>query len=138
MSPTKHNTVHTLKKGTTLAKTSDSTHGKTTVSETMEKFSFGSGHAYAENSEYASKGLRFDILEIKFDPGRGYEGQDRWLITVKAADREPEQISLGSNPGRDEQLRDAQTHLARGGTIGTYACDNPARRTTSRIVTANE
>ena len=77
----------------------DSTHGKSTVSETVEKFSFGSGRAYADNSEYASKGLRFDILEIKFEPGRGYEGHDRWVVKVKVADREPEQLSLGSNPG---------------------------------------
>lgn len=96
---------------------SDSTHGNSTVSETVEKFSFGSGHAYADNSEFASKGLRFEILEIKFDPGGGYEGHDRWLVTVKVADREAEQLSLSSNPGRDQQLRDAQAYLGRGGKI---------------------
>jgi hypothetical protein len=100
-----------------MSKTTDSTHGKSTVSETVEKFSFGSGHAYADNSEFASKGLRFEILEIMFEPGRGYEGHDRWLVTVKVADREPEQLSLTSNPGRDQQLRDAQAYLARGGAI---------------------
>ena len=100
-----------------MAKTTDSTRGKPIVSETLQKFSFGSGLAYADNAEYASKGLRFEILEIKFEPGRGFEGQDRWVIKVKVADREPEQLSLGSNPGRDEQLREAQAHLARGGII---------------------
>jgi len=100
-----------------LARTSDSTHGNSPVSETIEKFSFGSSHAYADNSEFASKGLRFNILQIKFEAGRGYEGHDRWLVTVKVADREPEQLSLTSNPGRDQQLRDAQAYLARGGKI---------------------
>ena len=100
-----------------MTKTTDSTRGKSTVSETVEKFSFGSGQAYLDNAEVASTGLRFDIVAIKFEPGRGYEGHDRWLVTVKVADREPEQLSLGSNPGRDQQLRDAQAHLERGGTI---------------------
>jgi hypothetical protein len=35
---------------------------------------------------------------------------------VKPADRDCEILSLGSNPGRDEQLRAAQAHLERGGT----------------------
>jgi hypothetical protein len=100
-----------------MKKTPGSQRGNSTVSETVEKFSFGSGHAYADNSEFASKGLRFDILEIKFQAGRGYEGHDRWLVTVKVVDREPEQLSLTSNPGRDQQLRDAQAYLARGGKI---------------------
>jgi hypothetical protein len=100
-----------------LTKTSDSTHGKSTVSETVEKFSFGTGRTYLDNAEIASKGLRFDILEIKFDPGQGYQNQDRWLITVKFPEGEPELLSLGSNPGRDQQLRDAQAYLARGGKI---------------------
>lgn len=100
-----------------MAKTSDSTHGNSTISETIEKFSFGSGNTYLDNAELASKGLRFDILEIKFDPGQGYQNQDRWLIKIKFADGEPGLLSLGSNPGRDQQLRDAQAYLARGGKI---------------------
>lgn len=100
-----------------MTKTSDSTHGNSTVSETIEKFSFGSGNAYLDNAELASKGLRFDILEIKFDPGQGYQNQDRWLISIKFPEGEPGLLSLGSNPGRDQQLRDAQAYLARGGKI---------------------
>jgi hypothetical protein len=95
----------------------DSTTGKPTIKETSTNFSFGSSQTYADNSEYASKGLRFDVLAVAFEAGRGFEGQDRWLITVKPADREPELLSLGSNPKRDEQLRQAQAHLERGGTI---------------------
>ena len=36
------------------------------------------GTSYSDNAEFASEGLRFDILEIKYEPGRGYEGRDRW------------------------------------------------------------
>jgi hypothetical protein len=100
-----------------MKRTTQSTRKNSSVSETVENFSFGSGRAYAENAEYASKGLSFNILAIKFDPERGFGGNDRWLVTVKVADRDPENLSLGSNPGRDEQLRAAQAHLARGGTI---------------------
>lgn len=100
-----------------MTKTTDSTRGKPTISETVEKFSFGSGHAYLNNAELASNGRRFDILEIKFDPGQGFQNQDRWLITIKFQEGELGLLSLGSNPGRDQQLRDAQAHLARGGKI---------------------
>ena len=100
-----------------MTKTTDSRHGKTNGSETVEKFSFGSGHAYVDNAELAGEGLRFDILEIEFEQGRGFEGRDRWIVTIKIGDREPELISLGSNPGRDQQLREAQAYLARGGKI---------------------
>jgi hypothetical protein len=100
-----------------LSTTPDSQRGKPTVSETVEKFSFGSGHQYLDNADLASKGLRFDVLEIKFDPGQGYQNQDRWLVTIKFPGGEPGLLSLGSNPGRDRQLRDAQAFLARGDKI---------------------
>ena len=66
---------------------------------------------------YANLGITFDILAIVLEPGRGYEGRDRWAITVKAIDRDEQTLSLGSNPGRDEELRAAQDHLKNGGTI---------------------
>jgi len=81
------------------------------------EFSFGSGKAYADNEEYASKGLQFDIMEIAFEPGAGYEGRDRWALTVNCADREAEILTLGSNPKRDQQLREAEAHLKRGGSL---------------------
>jgi hypothetical protein len=80
-------------------------------------FSFGSGRMFADNDDYASNGITFAILAIVFEPGRGYDGKDRWAITVKAADREAEILTLGSNPGRDEELRAAQAHLERDRTI---------------------
>lgn len=94
-----------------------STRGNDGLAENSENFTFGSGHSYGDNSEYASKGLAFDILAIEFETGRGYDGQNRWLVTVKPADRDSEKLSLTSNPGRDEQLRAAQAHLQRGDTI---------------------
>jgi len=93
------------------------TRGKTCVAQTIANFSFGSGHSYADNDQYASENLTFDVLAIAREPGRGYDGKDRWVITVKAADREREILTLGCNPKRDEELEAAQAHLARGGTI---------------------
>lgn len=94
-----------------------STRRDADVSDTVENFSFGSGRSYGDNEEYASKNLAFDILAISFETGRGYDGKDRWAVTVKAADRDSEVLSLGSNPKRDEQLRAAQPHLEGGGSI---------------------
>ena len=75
----------------------------------------------------ASKGLTFDILAIAFEAGRGYEGKDRWALTVKAADRESEILTLGSNPKRDEQLRKRKrtsTAAARSITSGSVMSGN--------------
>jgi hypothetical protein len=95
-----------------------STRGKDSLSETSTNFSFGSGRAYGDAAEYASKGLSFDVLAIERETGRGYEpGSDRWALTVKAADRDCEILTLGCNPKRDEELAKAQAHLERGGTI---------------------
>jgi len=96
---------------------SKSTNGNAGPAETTENFSFGSGRAYADNAEYADNGTTFDVLAIVREPGRGYDGKDRWALTVKAADRDGEILTLGCNPKRDEELVAAQGHLARGGTI---------------------
>jgi hypothetical protein len=94
-----------------------STNGNAGLAETAENFSFGSRRAYADNAEYASEGVSFDILAIAREPGRGYDGKDRWALTVKAADRDCEILTLGCNPKRDEELAAAQAHLARRGSI---------------------
>lgn len=94
-----------------------STHGNRSVSETSTNFSFGSGRLFADNTEYADKGLTFDVLAIARESGRGYDGKDRWALTVKVADRDCEILTLGCNPGRDEELTKAQAHLEAGGTI---------------------
>lgn len=82
-----------------------------------DTFTFGPSTSYANSDEYATKGFLFDILAIAFEPGRGYEGRDRWAITVKVQDRDPEILTLGSNPKRDEQLREAQAYLERSDAI---------------------
>jgi len=94
-----------------------STHGNTGVAETSTNFSFGSGRSFADNAEYAEKGLAFDVLAIAREIGQGFDGKDRWALTVKAADRDCEILTLGCNPKRDEELAKAQAHLERGGTI---------------------
>lgn len=95
-----------------------STRGNAGVTENSTNFSFGSAHAFANNSEYASKGLTFTVLAITREPGRGFEpGKDRWALTVQVADRDCEILTLGCNPKRDDELAKAQAHLERGGTI---------------------
>ena len=90
---------------------------KSHASNQDDEFSFGSGQLYANNDEYAAKGIPFDILSIEFEPGKGFEGRDRWALQISGKDREPELMTLGSNPKRDEELRRAQVHLKRGGTF---------------------
>lgn len=90
---------------------------KSHSSNHSQTFSFGLGRPYANNDEYAEKGVLFDILAIEFEPGKGFEGRDRWALTVEPKDRDPEIMTFGSNPKRDEQLRSAEAHLKRGGAI---------------------
>lgn len=80
-------------------------------------FSFGKRQRYADNAAYAKEGTLFDIIEIAFEPERGFEHSDRWAITVRAKGQESEVITLGSNQKRDEELRDAQRHLEHAGVI---------------------
>ncbi|MFY9738287.1 MAG: hypothetical protein WAK11_04455 [Candidatus Cybelea sp.] len=101
----------------TTANKPKSTGGNTSSAESAENFSFGSGSVYGDVADYISENRTFDILAIAFEAGRGYEGGDRWALTVKAADRETEILTLGSNPNRDEQLRPAQAYLDGGVTI---------------------
>lgn len=95
----------------------NSTNGNGGAEETSTNFSFGSGRSFADNAEYAEKGLAFDVLAIERETGRGFDGKDRWALTVKAADRDCEILTLGCNPKRDEELAKAQAHLERGGSI---------------------
>lgn len=112
--------VHTnrlIRKEETLKQTTTNKSKSTRGISGETNFSFGSGNVYGDVSDYVSEKRTFDILAVAFEAGRGYEGRDRWALTVKAADREPEILTLGSNPSRDEQLRSAQAHLDGGGTI---------------------
>ena len=82
-------------------------------------------------------GTTFDVLAIVREPGRGYDSQDRWALTVKAADRNAEILTLGCNPKRDEELAAAQAYLARGGTMSINGCAVRATHTTSPMEIAN-
>lgn len=82
-----------------------------------ESFSFGQRPRYADGAAYARDGTLFDILDLAFEPGRGFEGRDRWALTVRAKGKESEILTLGSNEKRDEELRAAQAHLKRVGII---------------------
>ena len=80
-------------------------------------FTFDLNSQFANNDEYASKGLVFDIVAISYEPGKGYEGSDRWALSVKPKDREVETMTLGSNLRRDEQLRAVQAFIDRQGSV---------------------
>lgn len=86
--------------------------------EAEEEFSFSNAVPYADKSEYISKELTFSVVAIEFEPERGYEGADRWAVTVESEDgRGREIVTFGSNEKRDEQMRKAQAYLARHGSI---------------------
>jgi hypothetical protein len=104
-------------KGSSMKQSAVKSSAKPRTGSKEETFTFGPSASYANCDEYASKGLLFDILAIAFEPGRGYEGRDRWAVTVKAQDRDPEVLTLGSNPKRDAKLREAQAYLERSDTI---------------------
>lgn len=87
------------------------------TAEQDENFSFGSNETYAKAADYARERTAFDVLAVAFEPKRGYEGRDRWALTVQPAGRDPEILTLGSNEKRDQELRGAQEHLKRGGLI---------------------
>ncbi|MFY9663237.1 MAG: hypothetical protein WAK19_02190 [Candidatus Cybelea sp.] len=50
-----------------------SANGNTGIAETSTNFSLGSGRSFADNAEYAEKGLAFDVLAIERETGRGFE-----------------------------------------------------------------
>ena len=87
-------------------------------SDKEEPFVFSSGIQYADKDEFAEKALSFHIMEIDFQPGAGFDGQDRWAVRVHPEDRIEELITLPSNPKRDEQMRLAQAHIAAKDPIG--------------------
>jgi hypothetical protein len=92
---------------------------KVTDADPIAEFSFFAGGApYADKDEYLSKALVFVIVTIEFEEGRGYEGADRWAVTVETGDgRGREIITLGANKRRNEQMRAARDHIAKRGPI---------------------
>ena len=82
------------------------------------EFSFSNGVLYADKDEYIDKNLTFTIKQIEFQPGAGFEGADRWAITVAADDDRPDEIiTLQSNDRRDAELQAAAAHIEDRGPI---------------------
>ncbi len=82
------------------------------------EFSFSSGAVYADKDEYIAKNLVVTINAIEFQPKGGFEGADRWAVTVSPDDGRPDEIiTLQSNEGRDAELRAAAEHVAKHGPI---------------------
>jgi hypothetical protein len=82
------------------------------------EFSFSKGPFYADKDEYIAKGLIFIIKSIERQPGAGYEGTDRWAITVTVDDGRPDEIiTLQCNEKRDAELEAAAAHIRTHGPI---------------------
>ena len=76
---------------------------------------------------------------LRSRPGRGYEGQDRWALTVKVADREPEILTprLQSQPRRAAASCASAPCTRRHDHQNKCAPSSRSARTTSRTVIAN-
>lgn len=91
---------------------------ESTTSRDEVEFSFSSGAVYADLDEYLAKGLIFTIRSIAFEPNAGYEGADRWAITIAPDDGRPDEIiTLQSNAKRDAELKAAAAHIAKHGPM---------------------
>jgi hypothetical protein len=65
-----------------------------------------------------AKALAFSIVAIEYEAGRGFDGTDRWAVTVDPEDgRGHEIITLSCNDKRDAQLKGGREHIARRGPI---------------------
>jgi hypothetical protein len=90
-----------------------------TTTNGSAEFSFSTGALYADKDEYVSKKLVFTINGIDFQEKRGFEGADRWAVTVSANDGRPDEIiTLQSNDERDADLQSAAAHIENHGPIG--------------------
>ena len=82
------------------------------------EFSFGPTSPFADKSEYVDKKLLFTIREIELEIGRGFEGADRWSVTVEPDDeRGTETLTFGCNKERDRQFSSARKYIAARGPI---------------------
>jgi hypothetical protein len=91
---------------------------QTPNAEKTESFSFSTGAPYADKSEYIDKALSFAVTAVEREPGAGFEGDDRWAVTVEAEDgRGAELLTFSCNEKRDQQLIAARDYIARKGPI---------------------
>ena len=87
---------------------------------------------YADKDEYIAKNLTFTIKHIKFQAGAGFEGADRWAVTVAAEDGRPDEIiTLQSNEKRDAELQAAAAHIEAMARFIRRSWASPERPTTS-------
>jgi hypothetical protein len=71
---------------------------------------------YANKAAYAHDRRTFTITALEYQPQAGYNGVDRWAVTVILADkRTVEIITLPANDKRNSQLRTAQAQIERYG-----------------------
>lgn len=99
-----------------------------TTSQDATEFSFSTGVLYADKDEYLAKGLIFTIKSIEFQENAGFEGTDRWAVTVSVNDgRHDEIITLQSNEARDAELEAAAAHIAKYGPIRSTQLVKPGK-----------
>jgi hypothetical protein len=93
-------------------------------------FSFSSGMVpYAKKDELVTVGVTFAIAEVVFDPGGGFNGDNRWKVTVIRDDSgAAEIITLPSNEKRDAQLSAAKAHERLRVILGHRRSGNRYRR----------
>jgi hypothetical protein len=88
------------------------------TSSDKPSFSFGEGTDYADKSEYTTKALVFSITDVTFEREAGFEGADRWSVTIHAQDgREPQLMTFGTNPKRNDLMEALMAHIAAHGPV---------------------
>ncbi len=76
---------------------------------TARPFSFGKPVSkYQSNEDLAASGEAFYITAVKYEPGEGFEGADRWLISTSL---DPSCISLSPNKDRNAIMEALAEHL---------------------------
>ena len=58
------------------------------------------GLPYANARELATHGTAFRVTAATFEPGQGYQGGDRWNLTIVTTFGETQSLTLASNPIR--------------------------------------
>ena len=81
----------------------------------------GAPELYASKDEHIDKGLLFDIHGVEFQRGQGFEGADRWLLTIEThypnGKIVNEIMSFGPNQKRDEQMSAAIVYIKKNGPV---------------------
>lgn len=91
---------------------------RASASHESAEFSFSSASMYADKDEYLAKNVIFTIKVIEFEESAGYEGTDRWAISVAPDDGRPDEIiTLQANDKRDAELQAAADHITKHGPI---------------------